>query len=88
MDNIPLYIKNLCFNCNKLISSYRLSNGLPCENDLNDNEILELLNIKDENTFREILYKKLSEKGKLKDYTNIYNLYKEVNKFFDFLKNY
>ena len=86
MDNIPLYIKNLCFNCNKLISSYRLSNGLPCENDLNDNEILELLNIKDENTFREILYKKLSEKGKLKDYTNIYNLYKEVNKFFEFFK--
>jgi Reverse gyrase len=47
---------------------------------------LELLNIKDENTFRELLYKKLSEKGKLKDYLNIYNLYKEVNKFSEFFK--
>ena len=86
MDYIPLYIKNLCFNCNNIISSYRLSYGLPCENDLDDNEILELLNIKDENTFRELLYKKLSEKGKLKDYSNIYNLYKEVNKFSEFFK--
>ena len=86
MDYIPLYIKNLCFNCNGMISSYRLSNGLPCENDLDDNDILELLNIKDENTFRELLYKKLSEKGKLKDYSNIYNLYKEINKFSDFFK--
>jgi len=86
MDYIPLYIKNLCFNCNNIISSYRLSHGLPCENDLDDNEILELLNIKDENTFRELLYKKLSEKGKLKDYSNIYNLYKEVNKFSEFFK--
>jgi reverse gyrase len=86
MDYIPLYIKNLCFNCNNIISSYRLSNGLPCENDLDDNETLELLNIKDENTFRELLYKKLSEKGKLKDYSNIYNLYKEVNKFSEFFK--
>ncbi|NAZ26262.1 MAG: reverse gyrase [Nanoarchaeota archaeon] len=86
MNYIPLYIKNLCFNCNNTISSYRLSHGLPCENDLDDNEILELLNIKDENTFRELLYKKLSEKGKLKDYSNIYNLYKEVNKFSEFFK--
>jgi reverse gyrase len=86
MEYIPLYIKNLCFNCNNTISSYRLSHGLPCENDLDDNEILELLNIKDENTFRELLYKKLSEKGKLKDYSNIYNLYKEVNKFSEFFK--
>jgi reverse gyrase len=86
MDYIPLYIKNLCFNCNGIISSYRLSNGLPCENDLDDNEILELLNIKDENNFRELLYKKLSEKGKLKDYSNIYNLYKEINKFSEFFK--
>ena len=86
MDYIPLYIKNLCFNCNNIISSYRLSYGLPCENDLDDNEILELLNIKDKNTFRELLYKKLSEKGKLKDYSNIYNLYKEVNKFSEFFK--
>jgi len=86
MDYIALYIKNLCFNCNNIISSYRLSHSLPCENDLDDNEILELLNIKDENTFRELLYKKLSEKGKLKDYSNIYNLYKEVNKFSEFFK--
>ena len=86
MDYIALYIKNLCFNCNNIISSYRLSHSLPCENDLDDNEILELLNIKDENTFRELLYKKLSEKGKLKDYLNIYNLYKEVNKFSEFFK--
>jgi len=86
MDYIPLYIKNLCFNCNNIISSYRLSYGLPCENDLDDNEILELLNIKDENTFRELLYKKLSEKGKLKNYSNVYNLYKEVNKFSEFFK--
>jgi reverse gyrase len=86
MDYIPLYIKNLCFNCNGIISSYRLSNGLPCENDLDDKEILELLNIKDENNFRELLYKKLSEKGKLKDYSNIYNLYKEINKFSEFFK--
>ena len=86
MDYIPLYIKSLCFNCNNIISSYRLSHSLPCENDLDDNEILELLNIKDENTFRELLYKKLSEKGKLKDYLNIYNLYKEVNKFSEFFK--
>jgi len=86
MDYIPLYIKNLCFNCNNIISSHRLSHSLPCENDLDDNEILELLNIKDENTFRELLYKKLSEKGKLKDYLNIYNLYKEVNKFSEFFK--
>jgi Reverse gyrase len=86
MDYIPLYIKNLCFNCNNIISSYRLSHGLPCENDLDDNEILQLLDIKDENTFRELLYNKLSEKGKLKDYLNIYNLYKEVNKFSEFFK--
>jgi len=86
MEYIPLYIKNLCFNCNGIISSHRLSHGLPCENDIDDNDILELLNIKDENTFRELLYKKLSEKGKLKDYSNIYNLYKEVNKFSEFFR--
>ena len=86
MDHIPLYIKNLCFNCGNLISSYRLSHGLPCENDLDDNEILELLDVKDENTFRELLYRKLSEKGRLKDYSNIYNIYKEVNKFSEFFK--
>jgi len=63
MDYVPLYIKNLCFNCNKLISSYRLSNGLPCENDLDDNEILELLNIKDENTFREFYIKNYLKRG-------------------------
>jgi len=86
MDHVPLYIKNLCFNCGNLISSYRLSHGLPCENDLDDNEILELLDVKDENTFRELLYRKLSEKGRLKDYSNIYNIYKEVNKFSEFFK--
>jgi reverse gyrase len=86
MDHIPLYIKNLCFNCGNLISSYRLSHGLPCENDLDDNEILELLDVKDENTFRELLYRKLSEKGRLKEYSNIYNIYKEVNKFSEFFK--
>ncbi|WP_231434314.1 hypothetical protein [Candidatus Nanopusillus massiliensis] len=56
MEYIPLYIKNLCFNCNGTISSYRLSNGLPSENDLDAKEILELLNIKDETTFRKLLY--------------------------------
>jgi reverse gyrase len=86
MDHVPLYIKNLCFNCGNLISSYRLSHGLPCENDLDGNEILELLDVKDENTFRELLYRKLSEKGRLKDYSNIYNIYKEVNKFSEFFK--
>ena len=86
MDHVPLYIKNLCFNCGNPISSYRLSHGLPCENDLDDNEILELLDVKDENAFRELLYRKLSEKGRLKDYSNIYNIYKEVNKFSEFFK--
>ncbi|MFZ8800681.1 MAG: DEAD/DEAH box helicase [Candidatus Nanopusillus sp.] len=86
MDYTPLYIKNLCFNCGNLISSYRLSHSLPCENDLDDNEILELLDVEDENTFRELLYRKLSEKRRLKDYLNIYNIYKEVNKFSEFFK--
>jgi len=86
MGHIPLYIKNLCFNCGNLIYSYRLSHSLPCEKDLDDNEILELLDVKDENTFRELLYRKLSEKGRLKEYSNIYNIYKEVNKFSEFFK--
>ncbi|BFI73040.1 reverse gyrase [Nanoarchaeota archaeon] len=87
MDYIPLYIKNLCFNCGNLISSYRLSNALPCEEDLNENEILDLINIKDENEFMEILYKKLKEKNRLKNFEEIYKLYKETKQFKEFFNS-
>jgi reverse gyrase len=84
MEFIPLYIKNLCFNCGGTISSYRLSNGLPCNDDLDDNDIKELLNIKDENEFIEKLYEKLKQKGKLKNFDEIYKLYKETKEFKEF----
>lgn len=79
-NDIDLVIINGCFNCGGNISSYRLIRGLPCEDDIKEDQIKNI------SINEESLYKLLKENNRLKNYEEIYNLYKESQEFYNFFK--
>ncbi|MFH7902901.1 MAG: reverse gyrase [Candidatus Aenigmatarchaeota archaeon] len=70
-------IKRLCFNCGETISSERLEKSLPCEKDINEEDI-KLINSDED------IYKILLNKGRLFNFKKIFELDNESKKFCEF----
>ncbi|MEM4772708.1 MAG: reverse gyrase [Nanoarchaeales archaeon] len=75
--DISVKIKGLCFNCGETISSERLEKSLPCEKDINDEDI-KLINSDED------IYKILLKKERLFNFKKIFELDNESKKFCEF----
>jgi len=80
MSDIEAEFKGLCFNCGGDISSFRLHLGIPCEKDINNEDLGK---IKDEDLLEKV-YNILKEKNRLLKFEDIYRIERESKDFYNF----